>query len=84
MNKLSIRTLMLTTLGFAMLISIFTRGAFSANVFHFVLVMAFAIPGASWRYDQSRSSRGLVIRCCASATVGTVLLSVFVLIGGFR
>ena len=84
MKKVSIRTLMLLMLGMAMLITIFTKGASSANMFHTILVLAFAIPGASWGYDQSNSSRGLVIGCCLSATVGTVLLSLFVLMGGFR
>ena len=83
MYKLSIRTLMLVTLGFAMLITIFTRGASSANMFHLILVLAFAIPGASWGYDQNQNSRGLVIGFCASAVIGTVLLSAFVLLGGF-
>ena len=84
MKKVSIRTLLLLMLGVAMLISIFTKGASSANAFHTILVLAFAIPGASWGYDQSRSSRGLVIGCCVSATLGTVLLSLFVLAGGFH
>ena len=84
MKKLSIRTLLLLTMGAGMLITIFTRGASSANMFHTILVLAFAIPGASWGYDQSNSSRGLVVGCCVSATLGTILLSAFVLAGGFR
>jgi len=51
MVKVSIRTLMLATLGFAMLFAIFTRGAPSANAFHTIIVLAFAVPGASWGYD---------------------------------
>ena len=44
MKKLSIRTLLLLTMGAGMLITIFTRGASSANMFHTILVLAFAIP----------------------------------------
>lgn len=84
MKKLSIRTMLLLTLGMGILFSIFTYGSTSANMFHFLLVLAFAIPGASWGYDVTRTSRGLVIGCCVSATIGTVLLSAFVLMGGFR
>lgn len=84
MKKLSIRTMLLLTLGFGILFSIFTYGSTSANMFHSLLVLAFAIPGASWGYDVTRSSRGLVVGCCVSATIGTVLLSAFVLMGGFR
>ena len=54
MAKISIRTLMLITLGVAMLIAIFTGGASSANMFHTILVLAFAIPGASWGYDRTK------------------------------
>lgn len=84
MKKLSIRTMLLLTLGAGMLLSIFTYGATSANMFHSLLVLAFAIPGASWGYDITKSSRGIVVGCCVSATLGTVFLSAFVLIGGFR
>lgn len=76
--------MLLLTLGMGILFSIFTYGSTSANMFHFLLVLAFAIPGASWGYDVTRTSRGLVIGCCVSATIGTVLLSAFVLMGGFR
>lgn len=67
-----------------MLVSIFTYGASSANSFHTMLVLAFAIPGASIGYDVNHKSRSAVIGCCVSAVVGTVLLSAFVLLGGFR
>ena len=76
--------MLLLTLGMGILFSIFTYGSTSANMFHFLLVLAFAIPGASWGYDVTRTSRGLVIGCCVSATIGTVLLSAFVFMGGFR
>ncbi len=84
MKKLSIRTLLLLTFGCGVLLSIFTYGASSANMFHTLLVLAFAVPGASWGYDIRRTSRGAVIGCCLSAAAGTVLLSAFVLMGGFR
>lgn len=74
---------MLITLGIALLITIFTRGASSANMFHTILVLAFAIPGASWGYDRQRTSRSLVIGLCVWATVGALVLSAYVLIGGF-
>ena len=83
MAKISIRTLMLITLGLAMLITIFTGGASSANMFHTVLVLAFAIPGASWGYDRNPTSRSAVIGLCTWAVVGAVVLSAYVLIGGF-
>ena len=84
MKKMSIRTLLLLTLGAGILLSIFTYGSTSANMFHSLLVLAFAIPGASWGYDITRTSRGLVVGCCASAVIGTVVLSTFFLLGGFE
>ena len=83
MAKISIRTLMLITLGIAMLITIFTRGAPSADIFHAVLVLAFAIPGASWGYDRNRTSRSAVIGLCVWAIIGSLVLSAYVLLGGF-
>ena len=83
MVKISIRTLMLVTLGVAMLFTIFTNGASSANMFHTILVLAFAIPGASWGYDRNPTSKSVVIGLCTWAVVGAVVLSAFVLIGGF-
>lgn len=83
MIKLSIRTLMLVTLGIALLITIFTNGAPSANIFHTVLVLAFAIPGASWGYDRNPTSRSAVIGLCVWAIVGTLVLSAYVLLSGF-
>ena len=74
---------MLMTLGAAMLITIFTSGASSANMFHTILVLAFAIPGASWGYDRSPTSWSVVIGLCVWAVVGALVLSAFVLIGGF-
>jgi hypothetical protein len=84
MGKLSIRTMLLLTLGFAILFSIFEYGSSSDDMFHFLAVLAFAIPGASWGYDISKNSRGLVVGTCVSAVAGALLLSAFVLAGGFR
>jgi len=83
MIKLSIRTLMLVMLGIALLITIFTNGAPSANIFHTVLVLAFAIPGASWGYDRNPTSRSAAIGLCVWAIVGTLVLSAYVLLSGF-
>ena len=83
MAKVSIRTLMLFTLGIALLITLFTRGAPSANIFHTVLVLAFAIPGASWGYDRNPTSRSVAVGLCIWACVGTLVLSAYVLLGGF-
>lgn len=83
MSKISIRTLMLITLGVGLLITLFTRGAPSADAFHAVLVLAFAIPGASWGYDRKRTSRSVAIGLCVWAIVGTVVLSAYILIRDF-
>jgi len=80
MANISIRTLMLITLGVALLIALFTRGASSANLFHTILVLAFAIPGASWGYDRNPTSRSIAIGLCVWAIVGTLVLSAYILI----
>lgn len=82
MRGFSIRSLMLITLGAAMLIGIFSFGA-SVNRFHMQLVIAFAIPGASLGYDRWRTSRGVVIGTCISAVLGTVLVSSVILLIGW-
>jgi len=82
-RKLSIRSLLLTTLGIAMLFRIFNFGASSVNMFHTQLVLAFAIPGASLGYDQFGNSRGIVVGTCLSAILGTGVLSTIFLLGGF-
>ena len=83
MAKISIRTLMLITLGAAILFTIFTQGASSVNMFHTLLVLAFAIPGASWGYDRNPTSRSVAIGLCTWATVGVLVLSAYFLLGGF-
>ena len=83
MATISIRTLMLITLGVGLLAMLFTRGAPSANAFHTILVLAFAVPGASWGYDRKRTSRSVAIGLCVWAIVGTVVLSVYILARDF-
>lgn len=83
MANVSIRTLMLITLGIALLTTLFTRGASSASLFHTVLVLAFAIPGASWGYDRKPTSRSLVTGLCIWAVVGTLVLSAYILVRDF-
>ena len=80
MANISIRTLMLVTLGAGILITLFTRGAPSANVFHACLVLAFAIPGASWGYDRSPTGRSVAIGLCSWAIFGTLVLSMYVVL----
>jgi len=83
MKKLSVRTLLLLTLGAGILLSVFTYESTSASMFNsFLLLLAFAIPGGSWGYDIWSSSRGVVAGCCVSATLGMVFLSAFVVMGG--
>lgn len=81
--RLSMRTLLLSMLGGCMLLALFTQGASSAVVGHSILVVGFAIPGASWGYDITRSSRGAVIGLIATATLGTLVVSASVLCDAF-
>ena len=83
MGTISIRTLMLATLGVGLLTMLFTRGASSANAFHTILVLAFAIPGASWGYDRKRTIRSVAVGLCIWAIVGTLVLSAYILIRDF-
>lgn len=75
--------MMLIMLSVAMLITIFTRGASSVNAFHTILVLAFAIPGASWGYDRNPTSRSVAMGLCIWAVVGTLVLSAYVLVRDF-
>jgi len=83
MAKISIRTMMLITFGVGLLAVLFTRGAPSANIFHTILVLAFAIPGASWGYDRKPTSGSIVLGLCVWAIVGTVVLSAYILLRDF-
>ena len=78
-NHFSLRTLMMAVTGSAMLCGLFTCGAASAVVAHTVLVLAFAIPGASYGYDLGGNSRSAVIGLCIAASAGTLVLGAAVL-----
>ena len=78
-NHFSLRTLMLAVTGCAMLCGLFTCGAASAVMAHSVIVLAFAIPGASYGYDLGGNSRSAVIGLCALASGGTLVLGASVL-----
>ena len=80
MKRFSLRTLMLGVMGFAILCGVFHSRGLNVNVVHLLLVLAFAIPGASYGYDIGRSSRSAVIGTCTAAVGGTLLVSVYVLI----
>ena len=82
MAKISIRTMMLVTFGVGLLAVLFTRGAPSVDAFHTILVLAFAIPGASWGYDRKPTSGSIVFGLCVWAVVGVVLSS-YILIRDF-
>jgi len=81
--RLSIRTLLLATLGCAMIVAIFRFGASSANSFHVQLVLGFAIPGASLGYDLSPTSYGTACGTCVVACLGTCITSAIVLLIGW-
>ena len=83
MGNISIRTMMLVTFGVGLLAVLFTRGAPSVDAFHTILVLAFAIPGASWGYDRKPTSGSIVFGLCVWAVVGTVVLSSYILIRDF-
>ena len=83
MKHFSLRTMLLATLGLAILGGLFTSAGWRANVFHALLVLAFAVPGGSYGFDVGRSSRGVAIGVSVSAVAGTVLLSAIILILDF-
>jgi hypothetical protein len=80
MVRFSLRTLLLATMGFAVLCGLFTSRGLSAAFFHTLLVLAFAIPGGSYGFDVARSSRGTAVGTCVAAVAGTLLISAVVLI----
>ena len=80
MTHFSLRTLLLATMGFAILCGLFTSGGMNATLAHTLLVLAFAIPGASYGFDVGRSSRSVAIGTSVSAVVGTLLVAAVVLI----
>jgi hypothetical protein len=79
MSRFSLRTLLLATFGFATLCGLFTSRGLSADLFHALLVLAFAIPGGSYGFDVTRSSRGIAVGSSVAAVMGTVLISALIL-----
>ena len=79
-NGFSLRTLMLTVTGFAILCGVFAAHGINATMAHLLLVLAFAIPGGSYGYDLGRSSRNVAVGTSVAAVVGTIALSARVLI----
>ena len=79
MSRFSLRTLLLATFGFATLCGLFTSRGLSADFFHALLVLAFAIPGGSYGFDVTRSSRGVAVGSSVAAVAGTVLVSAIIL-----
>lgn len=78
--RVSIRTVGFTMLSVCLLLAIYTQGASSPLASHTTLVLAFAIPGGSWGYDITQTSRGAAIGLIATAIIGTVTLSALVLL----
>jgi hypothetical protein len=83
MIRFSLRTILLATMGFAMLCGLFTSRGWNATVFHTLLVLAFAIPGGSYGFDIGRSSRSAAIGTSIAAVAGTLVVSAVVLILDF-
>lgn len=78
--RFSIRTMLAVTLGYAILCGLFRGTGLNVNVIHALIVAAFAIPGASFGYDQGRTSRAAVIGMSVAAVAGTCALSAYILI----
>ena len=79
-NGFSLRTLMLSVLGFAIVCGLFTSGGMAPVAAHTVLVLAFAIPGGSIGYDIGRSSHSIVLGICIASVTGTLILGGAVLL----
>jgi hypothetical protein len=80
MIRFSLRTLLLVTMGFAILCGLFTSRGMDATLFHTLLVLAFAIPGGSFGFDVGRSSRSIAVGTSVSAVLGTLLVAAAVLV----
>ncbi len=78
--RFSIRTMLLVTLGYAMLCSVSRGTGLGITIIHAMIVAAFAIPGASFGYDQGRTSRAAAIGTSVAVVVGTCALSAYILI----
>lgn len=83
MHRFSLRTLLLTVAAFAVLCGLFTSRGWNADLFHLLLVLAFAVPGGSYGYDVGRTSRSVAIGTSVSAVTGTLFISALVLILDF-
>jgi hypothetical protein len=83
MTKFSLRTILLATMGFAILCGLFTSRGWNATVFHTLLVLSFAIPGGSYGFDIGRSSRSVAIGTSVAAVAGTLFVCAVVLILDF-
>jgi hypothetical protein len=79
-NGFSLRTMMLSVLGSALICGLFTSGGMAPVAAHTILVLAFAIPGGSLGYDVGRSSRSAAVGVCLASVAGTVALGAAVLI----
>jgi hypothetical protein len=79
-NQFSLRTLLLSVMGFAILCGLFTSRGLNVTLFHTLLVLAFAIPGGSYGFDVGRSSRSVAVGTSVAAVVGTLSICGAVLI----
>jgi hypothetical protein len=79
-NGFSLRTLMLTVFGFALILGLFTSGGMAPIAAHTVLVLAFAVPGGSIGYDLGRTSRSTAVGICLASVAGTLALGGAVLL----
>ena len=80
MTRFSVRTLLLATMGFAILCGLFTSSGLDPTLAHTLLVLAFAVPGGSYGFDVGRSSRSVALGTSVSAVAGTLLVAAVVLI----
>jgi len=79
--KVSILSLLLLTLGVALLIGLFTVGAQSDDIYHAQFVLAFAIPGASLAYDRFQTAKSIMMGFIFAGVGGAVTLSIMILTG---
>ena len=83
MRGFSLRTLLLAMMGVSVLCALFTTRVWQAVGAHLLLVLAFAVPSGSFAFDRWGTRRSVVIGTCVGAIVGTILISVLVLIVDF-
>jgi hypothetical protein len=80
MSRFSLRTLLLATMGVAMILQLLVSRGMNATVAHLLLVCAFALPGGSFGYDIGRTSRSAAIGTSLAAILGTLMISAAVLL----